>query len=247
MRIVIAMPHAPSARNLAWELESRREDWTCRWVAHGMEAAEAARDCHVLIVDSVLPGLGGSEVLRALQGRPAPPFTLLVGAEDPLADRCLPRGSVDYAAAIEPLLPGLPRLYDSARGAACARHFLNVLGFPSHLKGSAYLSRMLTVLLGNPEMLRHLTDGLYPGVAALACTTPAAVERCARHAIETLWSRGDLNILEQYFGQSVDPEKGKPTTREFLAMGLKHCLKHYTVWASPPSSGEEASQAWTSS
>jgi len=243
MRILIAFPLETSARQLAWELESFREDWRCSWVTHGGEALLAAPDHQVLILDSVLPGMGGCEVLNALQGRPAPPFTLLVGTEDSLADECFRRGAADYAAAIDRITKGLPRLYDSARGTACARYFLNILGFDSRLKGSRYLGWMLAAVLGNPALLGHLTDCLYPGAAQRANSTPGAVERCARHAIETLWSRGDLNILEQYFGQSVDPEKGKPTTREFLAMGLEHCMRHYAVWGAESVPSQRAGEA----
>jgi two-component system response regulator (stage 0 sporulation protein A) len=48
------------------------------------------------------------------------------------------------------------------------------------------------------------------------------VERCIRHAIESTWSRGDMAALERLFGLSIDPDRGKPTNREFLAMIAQH-------------------------
>jgi two-component system response regulator (stage 0 sporulation protein A) len=48
-------------------------------------------------------------------------------------------------------------------------------------------------------------------------TTPARVERAIRHLIEVTWARGDLDILEKYFGNTVSASRGKPTNGEFIA------------------------------
>ena len=39
-----------------------------------------------------------------------------------------------------------------------------------------------------------------------------------RHAIEVAWDRGDIEILQKYFGYTVSNIKGKPTNSEFIAM-----------------------------
>ena len=48
-------------------------------------------------------------------------------------------------------------------------------------------------------------------------STPARVERAIRHLIEVTWFRGDLDILEKYFGNTVSASRGKPTNGEFIA------------------------------
>ena len=48
-------------------------------------------------------------------------------------------------------------------------------------------------------------------------TTASRVERAIRHLIEVTWSRGDLEVLNRYFGNTLSPEKGKPTNGEFIA------------------------------
>ena len=60
-------------------------------------------------------------------------------------------------------------------------------------------------------------NGLYSQPAARFDTTAARVERAIRHLVEVTWSRGDLKVLERYFGNTVSPEKGKPTNGEFIA------------------------------
>ena len=49
-------------------------------------------------------------------------------------------------------------------------------------------------------------------------TTPSRVERAIRHAIEVAWDRGDLEVLQSFFGYTVSNSKGKPTNSEFIAL-----------------------------
>ena len=48
-------------------------------------------------------------------------------------------------------------------------------------------------------------------------TTPSRVERAIRHSIEVSWSRGDYDVMESIFGNSVDFERSKPTNSEFIS------------------------------
>ena len=54
-------------------------------------------------------------------------------------------------------------------------------------------------------------------------TTPSRVERAIRHAIEVAWDRGDIEVLQKFFGYTVSNIKGKPTNSEFIAM-IADCL-----------------------
>ena len=67
-------------------------------------------------------------------------------------------------------------------------------------------------------MINAVTKLLYPEVAKRFHTTPSRVERAIRHAIEVAWDRGDIDILNSYFGYTVHNGRGKPTNSEFIAM-----------------------------
>lgn len=67
------------------------------------------------------------------------------------------------------------------------------------------------------SVLRQITKELYPAVAEVYSTTPSRVERAIRHAIEVGFSRGDLDLIENYFGNITDSSKGKATNGEFIA------------------------------
>ena len=62
-----------------------------------------------------------------------------------------------------------------------------------------------------------LSGRLYPLVARRHGLRPQTVERSLRLLVESTWSGSRLDVLERFFGHSVDPERGKPTNKEFLA------------------------------
>ena len=49
-------------------------------------------------------------------------------------------------------------------------------------------------------------------------TTSSSVERAIRHAIEVAWSRGQIDVINDIFGYTVNAGKGKPTNSEFIAL-----------------------------
>ena len=69
-----------------------------------------------------------------------------------------------------------------------------------------------------PEIINHVTKQLYPSVATRYETTSSLVERAIRHAIEVAWDRGDVDVLNSYFGYTIHNTRGKPTNSEFIAM-----------------------------
>ena len=80
------------------------------------------------------------------------------------------------------------------------------------------------------DMINAVTKALYPQVAKKFNTTASRVERAIRHAIEVAWDRGDLEVLQKYFGYTVSNIKGKPTNSEFIALisdRLQLQLKEY--------------------
>ncbi len=72
--------------------------------------------------------------------------------------------------------------------------------------------------IADNDLINSVTKILYPSVAKQYQTTASRVERAIRHAIEVAWDRGDLETLNEYFGYTIQNERGKPTKSEFIAM-----------------------------
>lgn len=99
------------------------------------------------------------------------------------------------------------------------RRVLLELGVPDHIKGHGYLVQAICLAVQDPVRGRNITrsGGVYPTVAQLNGTTPSRVERAIRHGIECAWARGDLDVLANYFGNTVADYRGKPTNSEFIS------------------------------
>lgn len=97
------------------------------------------------------------------------------------------------------------------------RRILLELGAPDHLVGHPYVVRAILLVVGDQLYINHITFGLYPQLAVEFDTTPARVERAIRHLIEVTWVRGDIDVLDSYFGNTISASRGKPTNGEFIA------------------------------
>lgn len=97
------------------------------------------------------------------------------------------------------------------------RRLLLELGVPDHLPGWTYLSEAIAMVVDNPDAIKGICKKVYSQVAKKHSETAAKVEKLARYAIEVAWLRADMEVLQKYFGSIIDPTKGKPTIREFIA------------------------------
>ena len=93
---------------------------------------------------------------------------------------------------------------------------LHELGIPSHIKGYQYIRDGVHMIFENPDMIGGITKELYPELANKFDTTVSRVERAIRHAIEVSWNRGNWDLMEDIFGNSVDIDRAKPTNSEFI-------------------------------
>jgi len=92
------------------------------------------------------------------------------------------------------------------------------IGIPAHIKGYQYIREGIIMAFNDRNMLHYITKFLYPAIAKKYKTTSSSVERTIRHAIEVAWRRGNIDTLEEVFGNTVCAGRGKPTNSEFMAL-----------------------------
>ena len=95
---------------------------------------------------------------------------------------------------------------------------IHEIGVPAHIKGYQYLRESILIAVKDMDVINAVTKVLYPEVAKRFGTTASRVERAIRHAIEVAWDRGDVDVLNSYFGYTIHNGRGKPTNSEFIAM-----------------------------
>lgn len=221
MECIILAPECAGSTALAWQVEDLGADWRCCVVSQVEQAMQRLRTRPAGL--AVLTGGEGAALARALmeslaqQPLLAPPYVLGRGCAAP--DGPLP----PMAQLPETLrtwkhtgrLPALctRRLPEAT---ALAQGLLHALCVPEGLRAWAFLPDMAALTAVHPPLLTDLQHGLYPLIGQRHGMRAAAVERSLRLCVEATWSRGRLEALERFFGSSVDPDRGKPTNREFL-------------------------------
>ncbi len=101
--------------------------------------------------------------------------------------------------------------------AECVDRCLLELGVPESVYGYRYLQIALSAVAQNPKLAFAITKVLYPLIAKEYATTESRAERAIRHAIEIGWDRCDYDTQVKYFGNTVSPNRGKPTNGEYIA------------------------------
>ena len=202
-----------------------------RWGVTALD--EIRRLCpDAVVLDCALLGMDGLEALNGFRHMLAPPRVLFLqrmGHLEPAkdVDRTLrapwTAETLLTAAreAAERPLPGLAAGWEAQRQAA-AGELLDQLNVSPRLKGRAYMQCAAAALACAPQLAASYSERLYPFVAARYQTTPRAVERAIRTAVEDTWLHGRLSAIQALFGLSVDAEKGKPTNAECLSLLAEH-------------------------
>ena len=201
----------------------------------GQEALVAIKHLEpdVVLLDLWFPGYDLAslirDVKRSLKSK-APKFILITSVnnrkvlEDAFASgisSCLIR-PFDYEALAEKIVQVAEenrfRLEDDFDLEAQVTRIIHQVGIPAHIKGYQYLRSAIMMVVRDNRIIGEVTKTLYPSVAKEFSTTSSRVERAIRHAIEVAWDRGDVDMLNSFFGYTVQNSKGKPTNSEFIAM-----------------------------
>ena len=195
----------------------------------GAEAEAMLADANLFVLDLLLPGMDGLSILRHLpkENRPT------VIATSQFVSKAMTETASRLGAAlfitkpfhVDSMVQHLLSLAETPRPdlhtpglEETVTSIIHEIGVPAHIKGYTYLREAIMLTAENPEIINSVTKVLYPEVASRFHTTPSRVERAIRHAIEVAWDRGDLEILQKFFGYTVSNTKGKPTNSEFIAM-----------------------------
>ena len=186
----------------------------------------------LLVTDLVLPGLDGFALLRRCRelGDRGPQ---VIVASSFCAPRTVAEAAELGACSFLPKPVNGPSLLEHMRRAlrpaeaaedpapeleAQVTAIIHEIGVPAHIKGYQYLREAIMIAVNDMDVINAVTKVLYPEVARRFDTTASRVERAIRHAIEVAWDRGDIEVLQKYFGYTVSNIKGKPTNSEFIAM-----------------------------
>ena len=93
---------------------------------------------------------------------------------------------------------------------------LDYIGVPPDLKGYEYLATLIGKILENPNNLYQITY-MYTVVGDIHGGKGTQVERVIRQAIEVVFDRMSIDSPIWVWFSYINPQKGKPTNKEFVA------------------------------
>lgn len=221
------------------EYFERQEDCIITAVAHdGLQALECLRQemPDVMILDLIMPQLDGIGVLEkiAAEHEERPKIIILTAfGQETMTKRAVELGANYYILKpfdLEVLGKRVRQLANNQSSpVSCSQsrvrnlevevtNIIHQMGVPAHVKGYQYLRDAIIMVIGDMGLLGAITKELYPMIAEKYNTTPSRVERAIRHAIELAWDRGNVELMNKFFGYTINVERGKPTNSEFIAM-----------------------------
>ena len=211
---------------------------------NGVEVLDKIEKLHpdVVLMDLFMPGLDGIGVINAVQrndSQKKPIFIIMSSFDNPMLEREVMNAGASYfilrpfsvrdicerilqiqgsnVSVTHQTVPSVPKSPAPALELQITE-ILHQIGVPAHIKGYHYLRDSIMMSVENPDIINAVTKQLYPSVAKCYQTTSSRVERAIRHAIEVAWDRGDVDVLNSYFGYTIPNSRGKPTNSEFIAM-----------------------------
>lgn len=232
--ILCAMRDAATAQAVRRAMDDG-ERCTVRIAADGEAAVESAWRFapDILVVDAVLPrldGLGVVDRLRAVLGDRAP--RVIGGAMTPMASaEFLRRGAVcvldvpwdriELRAALEREMQAIQMRINWPAAQTernRARELLGQMGMRESLRGFDYLAWAAGLAYLTEARLFAIGERLYKPIAEHEHTTAQNVERLIRHAIESTVDAVGPDSVYAFFGNTIDPTRGKPTNAQMIAM-----------------------------
>ena len=95
-------------------------------------------------------------------------------------------------------------------------HLLHELGIQTKLKGFEYIKIALKLFIENPKYKDNITTNLYPKIAKDKNTKSKNVEKAIHKAILDCMNNCNADIIDSYFGYSINIDRGHPTNIDFL-------------------------------
>lgn len=237
-QILCAMRESSTVIHMLRMLEDE-QDCTCRVVQSG-EAAWLGAKKHrpdILVIDAVLPlmdGLGAIDRLKEYYGMRMP--RVIGGCMMPFAEEGFLRRGVTELVHVPwqekelkaAILRELERVHDEVDWAVLdadcerAEELLSTMGMKKTLRGYEYLACTAALVLDDESRMEAVGDRLYKPVAEHFGTTEQTVERLIRHAVESVMDARGVRRIYGFFGNSIDPMRGKPTNAEMIGMLAQH-------------------------
>ena len=89
-------------------------------------------------------------------------------------------------------------------------------GFQASQNGYRYLREAVLITCQDEDVVTSVTKLLYPEIAKRFKVSDKQVERAIRNSIETAWTKGNQEVLQEIFQMYYEKSNTRPTNTEVI-------------------------------
>ena len=97
-------------------------------------------------------------------------------------------------------------------------NYLLKLGFSPNIMGYKYLQELIFMGLNN-DILPLKYKG-YKIIAIKHNKNIETIEKDIQNAISVAWLKGNVDVIYEEFGETIDKERGKPSNKQFIMTAI---------------------------
>jgi two-component system response regulator (stage 0 sporulation protein A) len=99
-------------------------------------------------------------------------------------------------------------------------NYLLSMGFIPNKVGYKYLGDLITLGADGEDILPLSKNG-YVMLAEKYSKSSSTIEKDIQNAISAAWLKGDIDVLNNEFGSTIDMKKGKPSNKHFILTAIE--------------------------
>ncbi|MDR1905631.1 MAG: sporulation initiation factor Spo0A C-terminal domain-containing protein [Clostridiales bacterium] len=99
-------------------------------------------------------------------------------------------------------------------------NYLLYLGFIPNKIGYKYLVDIISMGVKGGDILPLSKNG-YVTLSAKYKKSASTIEKDIQNAVSAAWLKGDVDILNEEFGSTIDMKKGKPSNKHFILTAIE--------------------------
>ena len=97
--------------------------------------------------------------------------------------------------------------------------YLYRLGFSPNKVGYKYLYELINMGVDGLDILPLKQNG-YKILACKHNKSVETIEKDIQNAISVAWLKGNVDIIYEEFGETIDKDKGKPSNKQFIITAI---------------------------
>ena len=98
-------------------------------------------------------------------------------------------------------------------------NYLLKLGFSPNKMGYRYLHELISMGLDSEKILPLKHNG-YKVLSKKHLKSVETIEKDIQNAISIAWLKGNVDIIYEEFGETIDVDRGKPSNKQFIMTAI---------------------------